>query len=322
MEIYKQQASTSASATDQIRLKAHIVQQYMLVAALYVGLIFLLPPNLQMLHVYHMTAIEYRVILFAIALPSLGVWLAAFIGYSRLQQYAAYIYKTPEGIHFERLARGCLWLAWSLPVTIITPLVLNAATSRWPHFHPTAVILTNYLNLLIPLVAFSAIANASRGLLTKAHVKFSVTHTRFIVFAFIAFGVLYCFLTFQRFDLSSLSSSHNPYFLPIWLMVVTITIPYLYAWFIGILAVYEITLFSKHVQGVLYRQAVRLVVGGLLAVILSSIALQYVSSIVPRSGYLVLDYQVVVTALCRIVGGAGFILLAIGASRLRKIEEV
>jgi hypothetical protein len=300
------------------------LQQYGLLSLLYVVLIFVLPPNPETSHMYHLGGLQYHVISFAVALPSLAVWLAAFISYAKLRQYAQYIRKTAEGSHFDELAQGCTWLAWSLPLSTIVPVLLNALADHWPRVHPTAIIVSNYTALLLPLLAFSVIAGAARGLVTDSAIKFNFTTIRLLLLAFITVGVLYCLLTLRRFDLTSLEagSTANPYFLPLWLMTMTIIIPYLYAWFIGSAAVYEITLFSKQVQGVLYRQALRLLVGGLLAVILSSIALQYISSIEPRIGHLVLDYKLVLTLLCRVIGGGGFVLLAIGANRLKKIEEV
>jgi hypothetical protein len=306
--------------TSQFTTRA--LQHCALLSGLYVILIFLLPPNPQTSHLYHLAAFQYHVILFAVALPSLAVWLAAFISYAKLHQYAQLVSKTPESDQFNQLARGCTWLAWSLPVSTILPMPFNTLADHWPHLHPLAIILANYTALVLPLVAFSIIANSSRGLVTSAKIKSGLAATRLILLGFVTTAVLYCLLTFRRFDLTNLGSTANPYFLPLWLMVTTITVPYLYVWFVGLLAAYEITLFSKQVQGVLYRQALRLVVGGLLAVILSSIALQYISSVEPRVGHLVLDYKLVLALLCRVIGGGGFILLALGATRLKKIEEV
>jgi hypothetical protein len=134
--------------------------------------------------------------------------------------------------------------------------------------------------------------------------------------------VLYCYLTFRQFNPGSLGSTHNPYFLPIWLLLLTVIIPYLYAWFVGLLAAYEITSYSQQVRGVLYKQALHLLVGGLVAVIAGSILLQYISSVDPSPGHLVLDYRLLLVVLFRIVIGIGFVLIAAGANRLKRIEEV
>lgn len=298
------------------------LQHYVLLAVLYIALICFLPASTAAERAYHLSGLEYRVVMFALALPSLVVWLAAFIGYSKLRLYARSINDTPEGIYFDQLARGCAWLAWSLPVGTIVPTILNAIAEQHSGFHASAIIISNYIGLVLPLIGFSVIASASRGLLMNTKARMSLANARFLILAFLALGVLYCFLTFSNFNLSSLGSTDNPYFLPAWLMVITVIVPYLYAWFMGILAAYEITIFSKNVQGVLYRQALGLVVAGLLAVILSSVALQYINGVEPRVGHLVLSYKIVFVSLFRIVGGGGFVLLAIGAGRLKKIEEV
>jgi hypothetical protein len=311
-----------ATPKETKQFTSRALQHYAMLAVFYVVLIFLLPPSASTMGTYHLSATDYRAVVFAVAIPSLAVWLAAFIGYAKLRQYAYSIRKTPEGIYFDQLAEGCTWLAWSLPVSTIIPSLLNALADSHPGFHTSSIIISNYISLLLPLIAFSVIANASRGLLTSVKVKLSLADARLIILGFLLLGVLYCFFTFRRFDLTSLSASNNPYFLPIWLMVITVTVPYLYAWFIGMLATYEITLFSRHVSGVLYRRALVFLVLGLLAVIFSSIALQYTNSVEPRVGHLVLNYKLVLTSLFRVIGGGGFILLALGASRLKKIEDV
>ena len=297
------------------------LQQAALLIIGYVILVFLLPANTVTMRVYHFSSLEYRAALLLVALPSLLTWLAAFIGYAKLRQYVGAISKTPEGAYFDKLATGCLWLAWSLPAASYFGLIANAAADKWPSVHaPT--ILGNYINLGLSVVAFSLIGAASRGLVILAKLKFSLASVRAIMLFFLAAGVLYCYLIFRKLDLSSLGSTNNAYSLPIWLVVVTLIVPYLYAWFVGLLAAYEIRLFSRLTDGVLYRQALRLVAAGLTIIILSFIALQYISSVQPSKGHLVLGYRVVLVSVSRVIGGGGFLLLAVGAERLKRIEDV
>lgn len=298
------------------------LQRAILLAFVYISLVFLLPPSKATMQAYHLSTLEYRAILLSVMLPSLVAWLAAFIGYAKLREYVYSIRKTPEGSYFDKLATGSAWLAWSLPLPAILSLLLNAIANRWPAFYPSSIIASNYLNLFLPLIAFSIIGTATRGLVNRAELKFSLASIRIIMLLFLAAGVLYCYLTFQRFDLTSLSSTHNPYYLPVWLMVLSVIIPYLYAWFVGLLAAYEITLLSSQTKGVLYRRALRLLVAGLITIIVSSIALQYMNGLEPRVGHLVISYQLVLSSIFRVIGGGGFVLLAIGATRLKKIEEV
>ena len=304
------------------RLTTVALRQAGLLVIAYIILIFVLPPSQATMHAYHLSTLEYRCILLAVQLPSLLAWLAAFFGAAKLQQYVQLVRKTDEGPSFNQLATGSSWLAWSLPVPAIASLLLNAIAEHWRGFHSTAIILSNYLNLILPLIAFTIIGGASLSLIRQAKLNFSLANARIIMIIFLFAGVLYCYLTFQRFDLTSLTSTANPYFLPIWLMVLSVIVPYLYAWFVGLLAAYEITLISRQTTGVLYRQALRLLVIGLVAIIVSSITLQYMNSVQPRVGHLMLGYQLVLTSIFRVIGGGGFVLMALGASRLKKIEEV
>lgn len=314
--------TTMKHSNETSRLTYRALQHYAWLAIFYTALIFVLPVSPATTASYHLSELEYRVVEFAVALPTLAVWLAAFVSYASLRGYARYIRKTPEGIYYDQLAEGLTWLAWSLPVSTITRAVLNAIAVNHPAFHAGSVIIGDYISLILPLIAFSVIANASRGLLGTVKIKPALLNSKAIVAGFMALGVFYCILTFRHFDLSSLGSTQNPYFLPIWLMVLTVTVPYLYAWFMGVLAAFEITLYRRHVAGVLYKQPLGLLVGGLLIVILSSMAVQYMFSISPPSDHLVLNVQLVFSMIFRVIRGVGFVLIILGARRLQKIEEV
>ncbi len=292
------------------------------VAVMYIVLIFILPANHGTMHYYHLSAVGYRVVNVALALPTIAVWFAAFWGYAKLREYSSAIARSKEGPQFDGLASGCAWLAWSLPVTTLSAFLLNGLANKWPAFHNSAIIISNYFALILPLIAFITISLAARGMIGKSRLNMDLAGARVLMAIFLAGGLAYCFFIFRHLDLNSLASTNNPYFLPAWLMIISVIIPYLYAWFIGLLAAYEISLFSANVQGLLYRRALLYMVSGLVAVILSSIALQYISSVVPRSGDLLFDYRLLIILVVRIVGGVGFFVLAIGASRLKKIEEV
>jgi hypothetical protein len=288
----------------------------------YAVLIFVLPPSQSTMTAYNVDASVYHSLQLLVAVPTFIVWITAFLGAAALRQYAALISQSPEGAHFKRLAEGCAWLAWSFPLAAITALLLSAIAETWTSMYATSIIISNYVNLILPLIAFSVIGIATRGLISSAKLKLSVTTARLIVGFFLAAGITYCYLVFRHFDPITLSGTNNPYFLPIWLMVLTVIVPYLYIWFIGMLTAYEITLVSQKIIGVWYRQALRLLASGLAAIIISSIALQYLNSAQPRVGHLLLNYRLVLNILFRLVGAAGFILLAVGANKLKKIEEV
>ncbi len=291
-------------------------------AVTYLLLIFLLPGNQQVMQAHSLTSTEYHILQLLVGLPLLAVWFMGFYGYAKLQEYAESIRKTPEAAGFKRLAEGCAWIAWSLPIHSIIALLGRAITDAHPGSASAVIIISNYIDLLFPVVAFSLIGMASRHLFDKAKVTLSGASIRGITLLFLVAGVLYCYLIFRQFSDSSLAATGNPYHLPVWVLVLTVIVPYLYAWFVGLLAIYELITYGRHVRGVLYRQAVHLLVLGLLAMVLGSIASQYSRSAEPTSGHLLLDAHLVFSLIFQIISGLGFVMIALGATRLKKIEEV
>ncbi len=305
-----------------LSLRTNPFLQCALLAFTYLLFIILLPASHNTMQQYGWAASEYRVVYLIIVIPVLAIWFSAFYGAYRLQSFAEIVKSTPDGYDYANLARGVKWLAWSLPIPSLIAVCLNAIANQSPGFHATAIIIVTYISLLMPLVAFTLISRASRGLLKRAKIHISISDSRGIIFLFVIFGVVFCYLTFRHLNFTSYNSSNNPYYLPAWLMVLTVIIPYLYAWFIGLLAAFEIAMLAAKSQGLLYRQALRFCAIGFATVIASSVVLQYISSVTPRTGHLELNYRLLATYTMRIVIGAGFVLLAIGANRLRKIEEV
>jgi hypothetical protein len=315
-------SSTKLTVPKRINLTLDAIAQVTALALIYVVLIFILPASRETMHAYKFSTIEYRIIDLAVNIPSILVWFAAFMGYATLKHYAKSLEGSEEAASYKKLAIGFGWLAWSLPATALISIIVSSISYKVNGFKPASIIITNYINLLLPLIAFTIISTASRSIASKAKLKISLAAARINILLYLTAAVFYCYFTFMRFNLHYLSSTKNLFYLPVWLMIITIIIPYLYAWFIGIFASYELTLYSKQIGGLLYRRALRLLVIGLLIIVISSIVLQYVNGIVPRVGHLVLNYKLVVTVLFRLINGIGYIILALGAFRLKKIEEV
>lgn len=300
----------------------HAVVWCVILTTIYIILLFTLPINAITRNLYHLGSLEYRLIMFSAALPSIVVWFAAFIGYDALLKYAHAIRKTPEGKYFKQLATGCTWLVWSLPLTTILALLLNGIANQHPDFHPEATIIINYLNLLLALIAFVVIYRSARHLFTDDKFKaFSYLSARLLAGFFAVCAMYYCIVAIQHLD-ASRPGGHNPYFLPAWLMFVTIMIPYLFAWLVGLVGTYMLALYGRQTAGLLYRRALSYLVGGLAAVIISSIGLQFTHIIFPRTGHLVLNSRFFIIVLLHILAATGFVCLAIGARRLKRIEEV
>ncbi|MEO7363968.1 MAG: hypothetical protein ABIV43_00460 [Candidatus Saccharimonadales bacterium] len=298
------------------------LRYYAVLSATFLFLVLALPADSIARQNFHLTAAGYHILMFVVLLPIIGIWLAAFYSYARLEQYSQSIKQTDDGSDYFTLSRGFRWLAWGSALSSIVSITLNAIGNVKPPFHPAAIIIVNYASLLVPLVGFSIIGNAVRNLNSRAHITISRESTKTLVLAFLTLGVAYCLVMFRHINLHSMSASDNPYFLPGWLLVFTIIIPFLYAWFVGFLAAFEMYLYSKHVKGVLYQRAIRLLSVGTSAVITSSIANQYLRSATPRTGSLSLNATLLLVYLIFILMAVGYVLVSQAARQLRKIEEV
>lgn len=271
---------------------------------------------------HRLTTAEYHILQLLAGLPLMAVWFVGFYGYAKLGEYSRSIRTTPEAAGFSRLTQGCAWIAWSLPIHSIVSLIARAITNADPGFSPAAVVIGNYVDLLFPVVAFSMIGMGSRQLFDRMKVALSGASIRAITLLFLAGGVIYCYLIFRQFAGASLGTADNPYHLPVWLVVLTVIVPYLYAWFVGLLAVYELITYGRHVRGVLYRQAMHMLVIGLFAMILGSIAFQYSRSFQPSTSHLILGSYLLFGLIFQLISGLGFVMIALGAIRLKKIEDV
>ena len=290
--------------------------------ASYLLLSLLLPANKIAMKNYGLTSLHYHVLLLLVVLPFIGIWFAAFYGFTRLSQYATSIRAANEGADFHRLAVGSGWLTYALPITALVSIILNNIANAHPGFHPPAVIIEGYLSLFLPLIGFTILSTSARKLSARSNLRVTLAAGRGLILIFVSLGVLYCYVAFHNLGTMSLTSTNNAYFLPVWLMVTTMIMPYLYAWFIGLLAAYELILLAKQSKGVIYRQGLRFVGYGIAIVIVSSIAVQYMSSILPRTGSLHLNFVLVYVFVIELLMAGGYSFIALGARRLQRIEEV
>jgi hypothetical protein len=305
-----------------LRIVRNPIKLFMALAALYLVLSFVMPPNHATQKLYDLNAIQYHILIFLVMVPVLGIWFLAFYGYAKLQEYSSMIAKSAEGPSYKKIADGIMWLAWGLVIPTFLSLLLTGITNDHEGFHKAQVIISNYASIIFPVIAFSVLSTGTRQLMERAKIFITSGRTKLLVISFVFLGGLYCYLIFRNLDSLAARSNNNPYFLPGGLLLFTMVMPYLYAWFVGLLAAYELRLLSKSAPGILYQKAVDLLSRGLAVVVMSSIALQYLSTVLPATGKLSLGYILLLVYVLLAVIGIGYALTALGAKRLKKLEEV
>jgi hypothetical protein len=111
------------------------------------------------------------------------------------------------------------------------------------------------------------------------------------------------------------------YYLPGWLLVLTIAVPYIFFWYMGIRGAYNIFLYRRNIKGKIYRSSLNFLAAGISVVILASVITRIITSLSSRISSLKITALLVIIYSLLSVIAIGYILIAIGAKKLRNIEE-
>ena len=297
--------------------KSSALTWYIVLLIVGVLLALVLPTYSSLLKVLNITASDYRLAIFSLILPFAIIWFSAFYAYDKLQQYAHKLHQAREGKAFQKIADGVRVLAWGLVIPILISLILTAISARNTGFRTAQIIIDNYLMLLVPLIGFTLIGGGTRSLNVLVRARPGLVSTRLMVFSFIAIGVLFSYFVIHDSD-----GGTNPYRLSLWLLIFTIIVPYLYAWLIGLISTYELWLYAQKTQGMIYKQALGQVAGGLAITIIGSICWQYLSSIFEAESKASFSAVFIIFYVLLFIQAVGYGLMAFGARRLKRIEEV
>jgi hypothetical protein len=287
------------NASNVSRPKSTSYIYYAALVAAYFAITFLTPPDPQTL-----------------AIPFAAIWFAAFYGYANLSRYARTVRKNKEGKPLSNLTTGLMLLAYGLPISAITSGALQYYARTDPGFLSTATIITNYMNLVFPLIGFNLIAKGARGLSETVDRKISFRNVHTFALVFIVVSVMYCAFVLYY------GNPRETYHLPIALTLTTLVMPYLFTWFLGLVSALDMRIYNARVPGVLFRRSWKLIAYGIAAIVMSSIVLQYLTSLRDQLLSLSIGALLLLIYILLIIISIGYILVAWGAKRLQHIEEV
>ncbi len=290
----------------------------------YALLTVLLPPNASSLIKYHISSGQARLISLSFVLPYIAIWFAAFYGYVQCKAYAALIENKKDGKAFKVIGDGLMYLALGLPVGAISGNVLNQIKSHQPSFAVAAAIISNYIGLAVIFAAFFVIRRGTNMLATTLK-KPSKSYAQYLLLiAFVVFATAYTYTTFSNpaRQFPTASSQQAAYYLPDALLLFTIVIPYLLVWFWGFQAAYEIHLYRKEVQGIVYKDSLGLLAKGIVSVVVAFTFIRFLASLTTLLDTLALRVILAILYVFLFVIGAGYLMIAVGAKRMKKIEEV
>lgn len=249
----------------------------------------------------------------------LGIMLFAARGATAFKSYATMVAGSKEGEAINLIANGLLLtLSYFLISTVFSALLPFYTSSPG---YKALVVIRDHIPVAISLASYYLLYRGSDQLRQVA--KFE-TWTRGAAIAMVAFIVFaYAFvLEFTRFQAPPITatSASAMTVLPQNILLFSLVLPFLLAWFLGILATINIFKFSLSVKGKLYRLALKDLIKGLWFVIVLSMLIQlltlsdkYILSL-KAPALLGLIY------ILLILYALGFVFIRDGAKRLSRLE--
>ncbi|MDQ3094085.1 MAG: hypothetical protein M3Q70_02825, partial [bacterium] len=225
---------------------------YVVFVVIYAALTLLPAPDPEAIIRYNLTPLSLRLLQMTIIIPVALIWYTALYGYSKLGIYNNLIKGTKDGIPVSNITKGIGFLTLSLPITSILGQILELWSRSNLTFTEEAVIITNYLNMVLPIAAFIFISNGASGLVHLARKRTSLKLANLTVLCGMFLGVAYFYLLIR-----APGTIYESYYLPLGTVLFTLVLPYMFMWFLGLRAAGEIYLFSQKSAGVIYREAWR-----------------------------------------------------------------
>jgi hypothetical protein len=301
--------------------KSSSVRYYLatLVAAVaYVGFSFTTPVRNNVLKLTDSQIFNLRL---RVIIPVLIIWFLGTYGVAKFKSYSSSIKDSPDGAGFNKIANGLVFLVYGSIVISVLSTIAGRFTET--SAVPTRTIITNYANLLVPVIAYMTLLKGGLELtaLAKARKHFKKRLTWLLVIA-VVFGAVYLWFIAGKLPLQTTTTKTPPYYLPNTTVLATLTLPYLFVWTLAAAAFTSISVYAHQVKGTIYRQALKRLVIALGWIVAFSIGLQVLTVF----NYIWAKYslQGILNLLYAIIGlySVGYLLLASGARKLNKLEEL
>lgn len=271
---------------------------------------------------YHVTPAQIVALDLTFIVPLLAIWLFAAYGTAWIKYYTNLLHGAAEARGFRNLADGIFILF----IGLVTQSLVGTARSYYQDTSAirAIVIENNYLQIIFPLAAFLLLYMGSRRLLRFTTEKPPMFGKSVSMLTVAAVSALYLWLTLHNPNRTLPVSTATPatFYLSDSMIIGTIIVPYILTWLLGVLACYNLYWFSKRSKGVIYREALRRLVIGLIGVLTLSAVIQLIGTAgIQIAAWSLGQVLMLIYALVALMA-VGYLYIAMGASRLARIEEV
>lgn len=290
----------------------------------YVALSIINRPTQAMLERYNLTEAKAFLIIFSLDLFLGFIWFLAAYGFVQTLAYSYLIRGNRDGKAMQKIAWGLGVIAFRQPVTSAVSAVFNYFIPHHPDLAAQSVIVVNYIGVLGAVVGFSLISMGASQLVEITRKRPPVwTKIIFMALSIVIISI-YTYLAIGRggYQTPLTTGGRANFYLPSWLIVSTIIVPYAYSWFVAFLAIYDLLFYGRYVKGALYKKALRWLSAGITVVVFNTIVLQFISARNAQLNKLNVVPLLLLVYVLLISLAIGFVIVAVGAKKLRRIEEV
>jgi hypothetical protein len=289
------------------------------------GIVTILAPGAEAVTRYGLTLFQTNLLRVTILLPYLLIWAASLYSVLHFHAYTKLIKISPEKKAFENITLGLMFLF----AEVVLPAFVNLIGAYFPDSFTIQKIVTvvrNDLTVLLYLFSFYFLWQASREFLKiflqnspAAKPKYEIVS---IVTALLSVIFIFCVIS-NPYRTSSPTSLIKPtYYLNDLSIFITIVIPYIIVWLLGLLTIKNIRTFATEVQGVIYKKTFSATAKGLSIIISLVIALQFLSQATTFFGHAHISIILLIIYIIFFLIAGGYLYLAKAANALTSIEKI
>lgn len=288
---------------------------------IYCILSFSAPSTPEMVKAFDLTPGQINLVKASLALMLFFIWTTAFFATHSLWDYLRHLHGTKEAKGYKKILWGLIFFL----VGLIEPSfidLLNQYNFDIAYFKEKSTLFSTYLILVTHLIGMLMMMWGCRDLLKyfvakPYQVKFSDLLLSFNLSA------IYGYLFIQNVDqFYKLSIASVFTFLPPHLSFLSIILPYMVMWHVGIVVVRYLVILSKEIPGKIYKKAFHLFANGIMGVVGVSILFQWLNQILQLYPENTLFYFLGVMYLIFLITGISYFYLARGVMALKNIETV
>ncbi|HEY4496708.1 MAG TPA: hypothetical protein VI432_00985 [Candidatus Paceibacterota bacterium] len=270
----------------------------------------------------NLTDLQIFYLQISVVLPILLIWVFGFLAVFALDTYIRKIKGSED-------ASALKFIYWGVAILVFN-LVFNSFLSSIASYYRDNESLMinfarirNYISVFIPIISFYFISLGSKKLLDLIkYAKDLWTQSASYIIASLS-GILFAYLTFS-YNLNRNMPSESDvqsYWLSDPMIALTIILPYAIGWFFAIKAIIDFYLYSKNIQGIIFKEAFSQFAKGFLTVTSLTIALQILSAAQAFAeanlpGILILLYIII------IILAVGYFYIMSGSRKLLTIEKL